>query len=248
MSDFIGQVALVTGASRGIGASVAQMLASGGADVVINYRSKGSRALEVANAIRATGRRALLSQADITSEREMREMMQLIELELDRLDLLILNASGGLEKDKAADYAMQLNLTSQVRAVDLALPLMPRGGRIVFVTSHQAYFSGQKPVYPGYEPVAQSKKAGEEALRARIAELATRGIKLVVVSGDLIDGTITPKLMQRQSPGLIESRRQQVGYLPSVEDFARAIVNAAADTQLESGATIFVGSTDWEIA
>jgi len=175
-------------------------------------------------------------------------MIQLIESELTRLDLLILNASGGLEKDKAADYAMQLNLTSQVRAVDLALPLMPRGGRIVFVTSHLAHFYGQKPVYPSYEPVAQSKKAGEEALRARIAELATRGIKLVVVSGDLIDGTITPKLMQRISLGVIESRRQRVGYLPSVEDFARAIINAAADTQLESGATIFVGSTEWEIA
>ena len=51
MSDFRTQVALVTGASRGIGASVARMLASGGADVVINYRSKGSRAEEVANAI-----------------------------------------------------------------------------------------------------------------------------------------------------------------------------------------------------
>jgi hypothetical protein len=69
-----------------------------------------------------------------------------------------------------------------------------------------------------------------------------------LVSGDLIDGTITPKLMQRISPGFIEARRQQVDYLPSVCDFARAIVNAAADPQLESGATIFVGSTEWELA
>jgi hypothetical protein len=54
--------------------------------------------------------------------------------------------------------------------------------------------------------------------------------------------------MQRHSPDLIESRRQQAGFLPSVEDFARAIVDATADTQLQSGATIFVGSTEWEIA
>lgn len=248
MSDLSGKVALVTGASRGVGASVAQMLAAGGADVVINYRSKKPRAQEVALAVRATGSNALLAQADITSENEMRQMMQLVSQQFGRLDLLILNASGGLEKEKAADYAMQLNLTAQVRAVDLALPLMPAGGRIVFVTSHLAHFYGHKPVHPVYEPVAQSKKAGEQALRSRIAELVAKGIKLVVVSGDLIDGTITPKLMQRISPGFIEARRQQVDYLPSVCDFARAIVNAAADPQLESGATIFVGSTEWELA
>ena len=248
MSDFCGQVALVTGASRGIGASVARILAERGADIVINYRSKSSRALETANSVSATGRQALLAQADITSESEMREMMKLVEEQFARLDLLILNASGGLEKDKALDYAMQLNLTAQVRAVDLSLPLMPPGGRIIFITSHLAHFYGHKPVAPIYEPVAQSKKAGEEALRSRIPELTNKGIKLLVVSGDLIEGPITPKLMQRQNPGFIESRRKQTGSLPSVEDFAHAIVDAAANTQLESGATIFVGSTEWKIA
>lgn len=62
----------------------------------------------------------------------MRQMMQLVSEQFCRLDLLILNASGGLEKDKAADYAMQLNLTAQVRAVDLALPLMPAGWTYCF--------------------------------------------------------------------------------------------------------------------
>ena len=248
MNDLHGKVALVTGGSRGVGASTVRILAQRGADVVINYRSKQSRAEEVAHTVVTTGRRALLAQADITSESEMQAMMKQVEEQFTHLDLLILNASGGLEKDKGVDYAMQLNLTAQVQAVDLALPLMPAGGRIVFVTSHLAHFYGQKPVYPGYEPVAASKKAGEEALRDRISELAAKGITLVVVSGDLIEGTITPKLMQRQSPGLIESRRQQAGSLPSVEDFANAIANAAADNHLESGATIFVGSTEWDIA
>ncbi len=246
MSNFQGKVALVTGASRGIGASVAVMLAEGGANVAINYRSKRQRAEKVASAVSASGSQALLVQADLTSESQLKQAIEQIKEKFDRLDLLILNASGGLEKNKSADYAMELNLTSQLRTVDLALSLIPSGGRIVFITSHAAHFYGQKPVSPPmYEPVARSKKAGEEALRSRIPEFTNRGIKLIVVSGDLIEGTITPKLMQRQMPDLIELRRQQVGFVPTVEDFARAIVNAAADTKLKSGATIFVGSTHW---
>lgn len=244
MDDLHGKVALVTGASRGIGASVARLLAERGADVIINYHSKGPRAERVAAAVRAAGRRALPVQADLTSESEVRAMMHAVTEQFARLDLLILNASGGLERDKPTDYAIQLNVTAQIRAVDGALPLMPAGGRIVFVTSHLAHFHGQKPVYAGYEPVAASKKAGERALRARIPELAGRGISLVVVSGDLVEGTITLKLMERRSPGLIETRRKQAGSLPTVEKFARVIADAAADERLESGATIFVGSTD----
>jgi hypothetical protein len=73
--------------------------------------------------------------------------------------------------------------------------------------------------------------------------LAGKGISLVVVSGDLIEGTITPRLLQRQAPGLIESRRKEAGGLPTVDEFADAIVNAAVDSSLPTGHTIFVGST-----
>ena len=100
---------------------------------------------------------------------------------------------------------------------------MPRSGRVVFVTSHLAHFYGEKPIFPDYETVAASKKAGETALRERIGELAALGISLVVVSGDLIEGTITPKLLERAAPGLIETRRAQAGELPTVRDFAEAI-------------------------
>jgi NAD(P)-dependent dehydrogenase (short-subunit alcohol dehydrogenase family) len=65
MSDFCGQVALVTGASRGIGASVARILAQRGADIVINYRSKSSRALEIANSVRVIVVFLLKDQAKI---------------------------------------------------------------------------------------------------------------------------------------------------------------------------------------
>jgi 3-oxoacyl-[acyl-carrier protein] reductase len=156
IENLTGKVALITGASRGIGAAVAQLLAERGADIVINYRSKGSRAEEVADNIVAIGGRAILAQADISNESDVSSMFETVAAECGKLDLLVLNASGGMEKDKSTNYAMDLNLTAQERLVDRALPLMQQGGRIVFVTSHLAHFYDRKPVYEMYELVAAS--------------------------------------------------------------------------------------------
>ena len=236
-------IVLVTGASRGIGAEVARQLARRGADVIINYRSKAPRAQSVADAVAALGGRAFLASADISHADDIAAMMNVVR-EAGPLDYLILNASGGLEKNAAPDYAMQLNSTAQVNLADAALPLMRRGGRIVFVTSHQAHFYHDKPVGGIYAPVAASKRAGEDALRARMNKFAAREISLVVVSGDMIEGTITPKLLERAQRGTIETRREQAGKLPDVAEFARAIVEAAMDESLASGATIYVGDVD----
>ncbi len=242
-----GKVALVTGASRGVGAATARLLAERGYDVVVNYRNKAKRAEAVVAEVEAAGQRGWIVQADLTDADQTSAMFAQIGRDAGRLDLLVLNASGGLEKGMAEDYAMLVNLDAQVRALELALPLMREGGRVVFVTSHLAHFHGEKPVYPAYEPVAASKKAGERALRERIPSLGVQGISLVVVSGDMIDGTITPKLLDRQSPGVMEARRQEAGDLPTVEEFAEAIAEAAIDDSLESGETVYVGSTEWEL-
>ena len=241
----LGKTALVTGSSRGIGASVARQLAKLGADVAINYRSKGPRAQEVADELAAMGRAALLIQGDITHAEDVAGTFHQIQAAWGRLDFLILNASGGLEQGKADNYAMQLNLTAQVNLVEGALPIMKPGSRVVFVTSHLAHFYGSGPGYDGYEDVAASKRAGEDALRQMIPDLSARGIRLVVVSGDLIEGTITPRLLERQSRGLIEKRRQAVGALPGIEEFAAAIVHAAISEGYASGDTVYVGSTEW---
>src|SRR5258708_34844687 len=161
-----------------------------------------------------------------------------------RFDILVLTASGGPEKGKPASYAMELNLTAQVRMLEAALPLVPKGGCVVFVTSHLAHFYGRKPVYAAYEGIAASKKAGEDALRARMPDFEARGVRLAIVSGDMIDGTITPKLLERTQRGLIESRRGQAGALPTVQEFAAAIVDAAAHSSRPNGHVTFVGTTD----
>jgi len=199
----------------------------------------------VADTVREQGREAVILQADITDPESVAGMYGQLRETFGELDILVLNASGGLEKDVDDDYAMRLNRDSQVALVKAALSLLHTGSVVVFVTSHLAHFHGEKEVMPEYEPVAASKKAGEVALRNLQPRLDELGIRLVVVSGDLIDGTITPKLLDRMRPGMIDQRRGEAGWLPTTEDFAAAIVLAAGRDDLAPGAMIYVGSTEW---
>ncbi|MGN6502860.1 MAG: SDR family oxidoreductase, partial [Pseudolysinimonas sp.] len=103
------------------------------------------------------------------------------------------------------------------------------GSRVVFVTSHQAHFIETVETMPEYEPVARSKRAGEDALRARIPQLDEAGVEFVVVSGDMIEGTITATLLERARPGAIDARREEAGKLYSVSEFAAEVARAAVD-------------------
>jgi NAD(P)-dependent dehydrogenase (short-subunit alcohol dehydrogenase family) len=232
--------ALVTGSSRGIGAETATMLAAGGARVAINYRNKEARALRVVAAIQAEGGEAIALGGDLTDLDSVAAMFAIVQKEWDGLDLLVLNASGGMESGMGEDYAMKLNRDAQINVLDAALPLMASGSRVVFVTSHQAHFVATAETMASYLPVALSKRAGEDALRDRVAELDDRGIGFVVVSGDMIEGTITATLLERAQPGAIESRREEAGKLYSVNEFAAEVAQAAIDPIPESH-TRYVG-------
>lgn len=238
------RVALVTGSSRGIGAETARLLAAAGTRVVINYRDKAKRADQVVDTIDGAGGQAVAVKADLTDSAAVGSMVQQIKDLYGRLDLLVLNASGGMERGADADYALKLNRDAQLHLLDRALPLMGPGSRVVFVTSHQAHFHHRKPVPTAYEPVAYSKRAGEDALRARTAELAERGITLVVVSGDMIEGTITVTLLERAQPGTIAARLAQIGEIPTIAQFAIEVVAAATDPHAP-GHTVYVGGADY---
>lgn len=196
------------------------------------------------SAVEQIGRKAIAVQADLTDTNDLERMLDKVKETFGRLDVLVLNASGGLENGKAEDYAMVLNRDAQLETARLSSRLMQAGGRIVFVTSHWAHFYGGKSVIPGYEVVARSKHAGETTLREYASELETKGISLVIVSGDVIEGTITPRLLERRNPGLIENRRNETGNLPTVEEFADVIAAASLNGTLPSGHTIFVGGAD----
>ncbi|MEN9713502.1 MAG: hypothetical protein RLZZ164_166 [Actinomycetota bacterium] len=237
-----GKVALVTGSSRGIGADTVGYFAEAGATVVINYRNKEARALKIVDAIKADGGNAIAVGADLTDKDAVEAMFSAAEAQLGKLDILVMNASGGMEAGMGEDYAMRLNRDSQVNLLTAALPHLNDGARVVFVTSHQAHFIRTTPTMPDYLPVALSKRAGEDALRAMIPQLATRGIGFVVVSGDMIEGTITATLLERANPGALEARREGAGKLYNVAEFAAEVASAAVEP-VPADHTRLVGST-----
>jgi NAD(P)-dependent dehydrogenase (short-subunit alcohol dehydrogenase family) len=224
-----GKRALVTGSSRGIGADTASYLAAAGATVVINFRNKEARALKLVAGIEAAGGSAIAVGADLTDAVARNAMFAQIQDKLGGLDILVMNASGGMESGMGEDYAMRLNRDAQVDLLNAALPLLHDGSRIVFVTSHQAHFITTTETMPEYLPVALSKRAGEDALRDLIPTLAEKGIGFVVVSGDMIEGTITATLLERANPGAIGQRRESAGRLYDVSEFAAEVALAAVE-------------------
>ena len=236
------RIVLVTGASRGIGAEVARQLADPNTHVIVNYREKAKRAEDIAEAVRDAGGHASTLRADISDEADATAMMESIETRFGRLDALVLNASGGLEMGADPSYAMRLNRDAQRRLAQLAVPMMPVDGRIVFVTSHQAHFFPNKAVPKGYSAVAASKRAGETALYAMRAVFSRAGVRLTVVSGDMIDGTIIVRLLQRRDPDAVKARRVH-GTLPTVTEFSEAIVSSV--TMPSPPGIVYVGGADY---
>lgn len=234
------KTAVVTGSSRGVGAETAKLLAQKGVNVVVNYRQKAPRANQVVKKIEELGARAVAVGADLTNSDDVERLMQTAVDEFGSLDLLVLNASGGMEKDLGEDYALKLNRDAQVNALATALPKMSPGSRIIFVTSHQAHFINEVETMPAYEAVARSKRAGEDALTERIPEMSEAGVSFAVISADMIEGTVTATLLNRVEPGAIEARRQAAGKLFSVEEFAAEIVKLAY-ANIETGHIELVG-------
>ena len=238
------QVALITGGSRGIGAATALALAEQGYDIALTYRNKAVRASEVIAEVMQHGVRGQALPCDLTQAEDVESFFTHLKQWTNHIDILVLNASGGLERELVAvdpQYAMHINRDAQLLFIDAALPFLKSGSVIVFVTSHWAHLYGQIEQIPAYEPVAESKFAGEQALRARQGEFEAQGIRLIVVTGDLIEGTITPKLLERTAPGMMKERRTRAGALPTVTEMSREIALAAINSTIPGGTTVVVG-------
>jgi 3-oxoacyl-[acyl-carrier protein] reductase/pteridine reductase len=133
-SSLEGKVALVTGAAKRIGRSVALRLASEGADVVVNYRSSRSEADEVVAQIAALGKRAVAIQGDVAKKNDVIAMFAAVEKEFGRLDILVNNVGMFFPAkfedltEEQWDRILDTNLKSQFLCSQAAAPMLRRSG------------------------------------------------------------------------------------------------------------------------
>lgn len=185
-----GRIALVTGASRGIGRAIALALADAGCDVAINCRSRIDDAKRVATLVAASGRRALVVQADVSRTVAVAEMMAQINRDLGPVDILINNAGialrRGIDDLTEADFdeTIAVNLKSAFLCTQAVLPHMraQQWGRIINISSGAARTAGSIGLH------YNASKAGMEGLtRGYAARLAKEGITVNAVAPSLIE-------------------------------------------------------------
>src|ERR1700722_9467989 len=134
-----GKRALVTGASRGIGAAIAKKLAADGADVAITYEKSADRAAEVIHAIRSLDRKGVAIQADSADVEAVQASVEKTVAELGGLDILVNNAGilrvGDLKDLSIEDIdpLLSVNVRSPIVAAKAALPHLKKGGRIITI-------------------------------------------------------------------------------------------------------------------
>jgi NAD(P)-dependent dehydrogenase (short-subunit alcohol dehydrogenase family) len=226
-----GRIALVTGASRGIGAAVAKALAAEGAEVVLTGRTLGGLE-EVDDAIRATGRSAVLFPADLADFDMIDRMALAVHQRFARLDILVANAGtlGSLTpmhqiEPSEWDAVLAINLTANWRLVRAFDPLLrlSSAGRALFVTSGAA--DGRHPYWGAY---AVSKGALEIMARTWAAELEN-----TVVRVNLINPGGTRTAMRAEAfPG------EDPETLPTPEEIAQAFIPLVEPGCTRNGETV----------
>ncbi len=184
-----GRVALVTGAGRRIGRSIALKLAAEGAHVVVHYRSSKAEAEQVVTEITAMGRRALTWQADVACRDDVTRMFAAVEREFVRLDILVNNAGmffrAPFEKltEEQWDTILDANLKSQFLCAQAAAPLLKRTGRGTIINLSSL---GGLLAWPSYTHYCVSK-AGSIMLTRCLA----RALAPEITVNSVAPGTIT---------------------------------------------------------
>src|ERR1700688_5292877 len=144
--DLTGQLALVTGAARGLGRAISLALAHAGADVALGLRDKAT-GVELARQIESLGRRALPLQMDVMRLDEIFRALEQTEAFFGKLDILVNNAGGGFTNlaadvsESEFDATVTLNLKSTFFASQVAAKIMARhsGGKIINIKSHTGF-------------------------------------------------------------------------------------------------------------
>lgn len=184
-----GKVALVTGAGRGIGKEIALRLANDGADVVVHYAGSEAGAAETAEAVRAMGRKAITTRADVGVRDQVKAMFAEIDQSFDRLDIVVncAGASGGGTladlDDAMLERLLGVNFYGPLYVASEAAKRLGEGGRIINFSSSTADFPpGGSGIY------STAKLAMKGFTEAWAKELGARGVTVNTV----IPGATTP--------------------------------------------------------
>jgi 3-oxoacyl-[acyl-carrier protein] reductase len=184
MKELSGKVAVVTGASKGIGAQIAKQLGADGAAVIVNYASSKSGADQVVAAIVKQGGKAVAVQADVAKSADVKRLFQAAKDAFGRLDILVNNAAvfefSALEQVTEASFHRQfdINVLGTILATREALPYFgAEGGSVINLSS----IASANPV-PNSVVYSASKSAIDAVTKALATELAGRRIRVNVVA------------------------------------------------------------------
>jgi 3-oxoacyl-[acyl-carrier protein] reductase len=224
MQSLSKKIALVTGASRGIGKAIAIALAHAGADVAVNFHSQSAAAESVCKEIRSLGRKSIAIQADVSKTPDIDRLINTVEKDLGAVSILVNNA--GIAKILPAEQVteeiwnefLRVNLTSVFLLTQRVLPAMraARWGRIINISSIAAQYGGI--VGPHYA----ASKAGMLGLtHSYAAQFAKEGITVNSIAPGPIETDMSASLP------VDVSSRIPVGAMGSVEEVARLAVTIA---------------------
>jgi 3-oxoacyl-[acyl-carrier protein] reductase len=244
MNKLANKIAVVTGASKGIGAAIARQFAAEGATVVVNYATSRTDADKVVADIAAAGGRALAIGANVGVEADVRKLFQAVRERFGRVDLLVNNAgvysfsSLGEITPEGFRAIYETNVLGTLLASREAAALMPAGGAIVNIGS---VVSAMAP--PSAAVYAGSKGAIDVITKSLAKELGPRGIRVNAIGPGL---TITEGV---HAAGIADSdfERQMVAITPlgragqPMDIALPAVFLASEDARFVTGETLFVG-------
>ena len=217
-----GQVALITGGSRGIGKAIAMRLARDGADIIINYKSDEESAVATAAEIEGLGRRAMTIAADMRKPNELKAMFKTIEETWDQIDILVHNAAFGTMGPilRLGRYSWNATFETNVTAMLLLAQgahkwLARRGGNIIGISSE-----GARTCFSEYSAIGTSKAALEVLLRYMAFEFVRDKIRVNSVSAGPVETRAIQWFKYPEAVYNFAERKSPMGRIGKPEDLA----------------------------